>query len=80
MLDNYKKGDLKMPYGVYVDDPKARFSAAHFLFEHDKCSRIHGHNYNVDKTCIIQVPIPPLLKRSASALFLFIKNFFDIIF
>jgi 6-pyruvoyltetrahydropterin/6-carboxytetrahydropterin synthase len=36
-----------MPFGIYVDDPKARFSAAHFLFDHNKCSRIHGHNYNV---------------------------------
>jgi 6-pyruvoyltetrahydropterin/6-carboxytetrahydropterin synthase len=36
-----------MPFGIYVDDPKARFSAAHFLFDHNKCSRIHGHNYTV---------------------------------
>lgn len=36
-----------MPYSVYVNDPKARFSAAHFLVDHHKCSRIHGHNYNV---------------------------------
>jgi 6-pyruvoyltetrahydropterin/6-carboxytetrahydropterin synthase len=36
-----------MPYSVYVNDPKARFSAAHFLVDHNKCSRIHGHNYTV---------------------------------
>ncbi len=30
-----------------LDDPKLNFSAAHFLIEHDKCSRIHGHNYYI---------------------------------
>ncbi len=36
-----------MPYTVRIDDPKTRFSASHFLADHDKCSRIHGHNYDV---------------------------------
>jgi 6-pyruvoyltetrahydropterin/6-carboxytetrahydropterin synthase len=36
-----------MSFGIYVNDPKARFSAAHFLVNHQKCSRIHGHNYTV---------------------------------
>lgn len=26
------------------------FSACHFLAEHDKCSRLHGHNYGVHLT------------------------------
>ncbi|MFX1450738.1 MAG: 6-pyruvoyl tetrahydropterin synthase family protein [Promethearchaeota archaeon] len=36
-----------MSHKLILDDPKLNFSAAHFLIEHDKCSRIHGHNYYV---------------------------------
>ena len=36
-----------MVYSVRVADPRNKFSASHFLFEHDKCSRLHGHNYHV---------------------------------
>ncbi|MHA1386595.1 MAG: 6-pyruvoyl trahydropterin synthase family protein, partial [Candidatus Helarchaeota archaeon] len=36
-----------MSYKLKLDDPKLNFSAAHFLIEHNKCSRIHGHNYYV---------------------------------
>ncbi|MHA1377376.1 MAG: 6-pyruvoyl trahydropterin synthase family protein [Candidatus Helarchaeota archaeon] len=36
-----------MSHKLIIDDPKLNFSAAHFLIEHDKCSRIHGHNYYV---------------------------------
>ncbi|MBD3350601.1 MAG: 6-pyruvoyl tetrahydropterin synthase family protein [Candidatus Lokiarchaeota archaeon] len=39
-----------MTYKIRVSDPRCKFSAAHFLYQHDKCSRLHGHNYlvNVD--------------------------------
>lgn len=37
-----------MVYSVRVSDPRCNFSAAHFLFQHDKCSRIHGHNYFIN--------------------------------
>ncbi len=36
-----------MTYSVRVADPRNKFSASHFLFEHSKCSRLHGHNYQV---------------------------------
>ena len=36
-----------MPYSVKISDPRCKFSASHFLFKHDKCSRMHGHNYQV---------------------------------
>ncbi|NVM01975.1 MAG: 6-carboxytetrahydropterin synthase [Candidatus Helarchaeota archaeon] len=50
-----------MSHKLILDDPKLNFSAAHFLIEHDKCSRIHGHNYyvqieilgNLDKNSMI---------------------------
>ncbi len=37
-----------MPYTVRISDPRCKFSASHFLYEHDKCSRLHGHNYAVN--------------------------------
>ncbi|WP_371804766.1 6-pyruvoyl tetrahydropterin synthase family protein [Candidatus Lokiarchaeum ossiferum] len=37
-----------MGYTVRVSDPRCKFSAAHFLYQHDKCSRLHGHNYSVN--------------------------------
>ena len=36
-----------MPFAVRISDPRAKFAASHFLFNHDKCSRLHGHNYTV---------------------------------
>lgn len=36
-----------MGYKVIVNDTKLKFSACHFLKEHPKCSRLHGHNYYV---------------------------------
>ena len=36
-----------MNYKVIVNDSKVKFSACHFLKEHIKCSRLHGHNYYV---------------------------------
>jgi 6-pyruvoyltetrahydropterin/6-carboxytetrahydropterin synthase len=33
--------------GLVIDDPKLNFSSSHFIAEHDKCERLHGHNYNV---------------------------------
>lgn len=34
-------------YGLVIDGPRMRFSASHFIVEHEKCERIHGHNYRV---------------------------------
>jgi len=34
-------------YGLVVDSPQMRFSSSHFIVEHEKCERIHGHNYKV---------------------------------
>ena len=34
-------------YGLVIDGPRMRFSASHFIVEHEKCERIHGHNYKV---------------------------------
>ncbi|MHA1293805.1 MAG: 6-pyruvoyl trahydropterin synthase family protein [Promethearchaeota archaeon] len=36
-----------MGYKVIVNESKVKFSACHFLKEHYKCSRLHGHNYYV---------------------------------
>lgn len=36
-----------MVYKVIVNESKVKFSACHFLKEHFKCSRLHGHNYYV---------------------------------
>ena len=36
-----------MKYKVIVNESKVKFSACHFLKEHYKCSRLHGHNYYV---------------------------------
>ena len=36
-----------MSYKVIVNESKVKFSACHFLKEHYKCSRLHGHNYYV---------------------------------
>ncbi|MCF2141052.1 MAG: 6-pyruvoyl tetrahydropterin synthase family protein [Candidatus Lokiarchaeota archaeon] len=37
-----------MPFTVRISDPRLKFSASHFLYQHDKCSRLHGHNYSVN--------------------------------
>lgn len=34
-------------FSVRVGKPDMGFSAAHFLIAHEKCSRLHGHNYRV---------------------------------
>ena len=34
-----------MPHSVRIADPRCKFSSSHFLTEHAKCSRLHGHNY-----------------------------------
>lgn len=36
-----------MGFKVIVNESKVKFSACHFLKEHYKCSRLHGHNYYV---------------------------------
>lgn len=36
-----------MGFKVIVNESKVKFSASHFLKEHFKCSRLHGHNYYV---------------------------------
>ena len=37
-----------MTFSVRISDPRCKFAAAHFLYQHDKCSRLHGHNYIVN--------------------------------
>ena len=37
-----------MGYTVRISDARCKFAAAHFLYQHDKCSRLHGHNYSVN--------------------------------
>ena len=34
-------------HGIIISGEKLRFSASHFIVEHDKCERLHGHNYSV---------------------------------
>jgi 6-pyruvoyltetrahydropterin/6-carboxytetrahydropterin synthase len=34
-------------HGLVIDDSKLNFSSSHFIAEHDKCERLHGHNYQV---------------------------------
>lgn len=36
-----------MGFTVIVNETKVKFSACHFLKDHYKCSRLHGHNYYV---------------------------------
>ncbi|MHA1821878.1 MAG: 6-pyruvoyl trahydropterin synthase family protein, partial [Promethearchaeota archaeon] len=36
-----------MPFSVKVSDPRCKFSSTHFLSHHSKCSRLHGHNYQM---------------------------------
>ena len=37
-----------MAFTIRISDPRCKFAAAHFLYQHDKCSRLHGHNYVVN--------------------------------
>ncbi|MHA1211799.1 MAG: 6-pyruvoyl trahydropterin synthase family protein [Candidatus Heimdallarchaeota archaeon] len=34
-----------MPYQIDFEDPRIGFASAHFIIGHDKCGRLHGHNY-----------------------------------
>ena len=34
-----------MPYEIEFEDPRIGFASAHFIIGHDKCGRLHGHNY-----------------------------------
>ncbi len=36
-----------MSYKIIVDGIANKFSSAHFIVGHDKCGRIHGHNFHV---------------------------------
>ncbi|MBS7246934.1 MAG: 6-carboxytetrahydropterin synthase [Candidatus Jordarchaeales archaeon] len=36
-----------MPYKITIERADLVFSAAHFLLSHEKCARLHGHNYKV---------------------------------
>nr|MDO8117064.1 6-carboxytetrahydropterin synthase [Candidatus Sigynarchaeota archaeon] len=36
-----------MGYKIIVDGIQHKFSSAHFIAGHDKCGRIHGHNFHV---------------------------------
>lgn len=47
-----------MTFSIKIVDPRCSFSAAHFLLEHEKCCRIHGHNY------IVQVELFGILDQN----------------
>ena len=34
-----------MPFEIDFEDPRLGFASAHFIIGHDKCGRLHGHNY-----------------------------------
>ena len=34
-----------MPYEIEFEDPRIGFASAHFIVGHDKCGKLHGHNY-----------------------------------
>jgi len=34
-----------MPFVIDFEDPRIGFASAHFIIDHDKCGRLHGHNY-----------------------------------
>ena len=34
-----------MPYEIELEDLRIGFASAHFIVGHDKCGRMHGHNY-----------------------------------
>lgn len=36
-----------MGFKIVIDDPQTYFSSAHFIVGHEKCSRLHGHNFQV---------------------------------
>jgi len=36
-----------MTTSIIIDPAACKFSSAHFLAGHPKCSRLHGHNYHV---------------------------------
>ena len=35
------------PFSIKVDGTQHKFSSAHFIAGHEKCGRIHGHNFHV---------------------------------
>lgn len=34
-----------MPFQIELEDPRIGFASAHFIVDHKKCGKIHGHNY-----------------------------------
>ncbi|MHA1440570.1 MAG: 6-pyruvoyl trahydropterin synthase family protein [Candidatus Heimdallarchaeota archaeon] len=34
-----------MPFEIDFEDTRIGFASAHFIIGHDKCGRLHGHNY-----------------------------------
>ncbi|MFX0098369.1 MAG: 6-pyruvoyl tetrahydropterin synthase family protein [Candidatus Hodarchaeota archaeon] len=36
-----------MTYKIIVDGSQHKFSSAHFIVDHHKCSRLHGHNFHI---------------------------------
>ena len=36
-----------MPFEIDFEDPRIGFASAHFIIDHEKCGRLHGHNYFV---------------------------------
>lgn len=42
-----KDDSNKSEYEIRIAHPSLKFSSAHFLIDHEKCGRLHGHNYYV---------------------------------
>ncbi|MHA1680826.1 MAG: 6-pyruvoyl trahydropterin synthase family protein [Promethearchaeota archaeon] len=38
---------VSMAFKIIIQGTQYKFSSAHFIVDHDKCSRIHGHNFHV---------------------------------
>jgi 6-pyruvoyltetrahydropterin/6-carboxytetrahydropterin synthase len=39
-----------MPFEISFEDPRIGFASAHFIVDHEKCGRLHGHNYFIKVT------------------------------
>jgi 6-pyruvoyltetrahydropterin/6-carboxytetrahydropterin synthase len=39
-----------MPFEINFEDPRIGFASAHFIVDHEKCGRLHGHNYFIKVT------------------------------
>ena len=57
-----------MSYKIIVDGASLKFSSAHFIVGHEKCGRIHGHNFLVS----VSISTPALNEKY------FVMDFIDV--